>query len=85
MGANIFNMGVVGTLGGFAMYMFLRRVLGGEDRARIPASAIAGWASVVAAAAFMSLELILSAAPARSRSFCRRCSGCTLSSASARR
>jgi cobalt/nickel transport system permease protein len=35
-------------------------VLGGEDRARIPASAIAGWASVVAAAAFMSLELILS-------------------------
>jgi cobalt/nickel transport system permease protein len=60
MGANIFNMGVVGTLGGFTLYMFLCRVLGGEDRARIPASAIAGWASVVAAAAFMSLELILS-------------------------
>ena len=60
MGANIFNMGVVGTLGGFALYLALCRVLGGEDRARIPASAIAGWASVMAAAAFMSLELIVS-------------------------
>lgn len=60
MGANIFNMGVVGTLGGFTLYRLLCRVLGGEDRARIPASAIAGWASVVAAAAFMSLELIVS-------------------------
>ena len=60
MGANIFNMGVVGTLGGFALYMLLCRVLGGEERARIPASAVAGWASVVAAAAFMSLELIVS-------------------------
>jgi cobalt/nickel transport system permease protein len=53
-------MGVVGTLGGFTLYMLLCRVLGGEDRARIPASAVAGWASVVAAAAFMSVELIVS-------------------------
>ena len=43
-----------------SLYLVLCRVLGGEDRARIPASAIAGWASVVAAAAFMSLELIVS-------------------------
>ena len=60
MGANIFNMGVVGTLGGFAIYIALCRVLGGEDRARIPASAIAGWLAVVLASVAMSLELIVS-------------------------
>jgi cobalt/nickel transport system permease protein len=60
MGANIFNMGIVGTLGGFAVYRTLCVLFGGEDRARIPAAAIAGWFSVVAGAAMMSLELIVS-------------------------
>ena len=44
MGANIFNMGVVGTLGGYALYRGLCTVLGGEARARIPAAGIAAWA-----------------------------------------
>ena len=60
MGANIFNMGVIGTLGGFAVYLALAKVLGGENRGRIPAAAIAGWLSVMAAALAMSLELIVS-------------------------
>ena len=60
MGANIFNMGVVGTLGGYALYRGLCTLMGGEDRARIPASAIAAWASVVAASALMSVDLIVS-------------------------
>ena len=60
MGANIFNMGVIGTLGGFALYLALAKVMGGEDRARIPAAAIAGWVAVMAAALAMSLELIVS-------------------------
>ena len=60
MGANIFNMGVVGTLGGYAIYRALCAVLGGEDRARIPASGIAAWLAVVVAAVAMSLELIVS-------------------------
>jgi cobalt/nickel transport system permease protein len=60
MGANIFNMGVVGTLGGYALYRALCAVLGGEDRARIPASAIAAWAAVVAASAATALELVVS-------------------------
>ena len=60
MGANIFNMGVVGTLGGFALYRVLCRLFGGEDRGRIPASAIAGWASVFVASIFMSVELVVS-------------------------
>lgn len=60
MGANIFNMGLIGTLGGFALYLALAKVLGGEVRGRIPAAAIAGWVSVMAAALAMSLQLIVS-------------------------
>jgi cobalt/nickel transport system permease protein len=60
MGANIFNMGIIGTLGGFALYAGLCRLLGGEERGRLPAAAVAAWVSVVAAAAAMALELGLS-------------------------
>ena len=60
MGANIFNMGVVGTLGGYALYRALATVLGGEERARIPAAGIAAWAAVIAGAACMAVELAIS-------------------------
>jgi cobalt/nickel transport system permease protein len=60
LGANIFNMGVVGTLGGYALYRGLARVLGGEERARIPAAAIASWVAVVAGAAITGVQLALS-------------------------
>ena len=60
MGANIFNMGIIGTLGGYAIYRALAVVLGGEDRGRIPAAAIAAWASVVLASISMSLQLAVS-------------------------
>ena len=57
MGANIFNMGVIGTLGGYALYRGLAAVMGGEERARLPAAGIAAWASVVAGATAMALQL----------------------------
>jgi cobalt/nickel transport system permease protein len=60
MGANIFNMGVVGTLGGYALYRVLATLLGGEGRARIPAAAVAAWTSVVLGSALMAIELGLS-------------------------
>jgi cobalt/nickel transport system permease protein len=60
LGANIFNMGVVGTLGGFYVYRLLAGLLGGEERARIPAAAIAAWLSVVSGSALMSVELAVS-------------------------
>ena len=60
MGANIFNMGVVGTLGGYYLYRSVARLLGGEDRARIPAAGIAAWASVVAGSLCMAVELGIS-------------------------
>jgi cobalt/nickel transport system permease protein len=60
MGANIFNMGVVGTLGGWYFYRAAARLLGGEDRARIPAAGIAAWAAVVLGSTCMAFELALS-------------------------
>jgi cobalt/nickel transport system permease protein len=60
MGANIFNMGVVGTLGGYALYRLLAGLLGGERRGRIPAAAVAAWASVVAGATLAALQLGIS-------------------------
>jgi cobalt/nickel transport system permease protein len=60
LGANIFNMGVIGTLGGYAIYRALCTVFGGEDRARIPAAGVAAWLAVVIAAAATSVELALS-------------------------
>jgi cobalt/nickel transport system permease protein len=60
MGANIFNMGVVGTLGGFFVYRTIAALLGGEDRARLPAAAIAAWVAVVAGAAVMAGQLAIS-------------------------
>jgi cobalt/nickel transport system permease protein len=60
MGANIFNMGVIGTLGGFAVYRALAGLLGGEARGRLPAAAIAAWLSVVAGAAVMAIQLAVS-------------------------
>jgi cobalt/nickel transport system permease protein len=60
MGANIFNMGVIGTLGGFTLYLALAKILGGEERRRLPAAAIAAWVSVEAAAVAISLELAVS-------------------------
>jgi cobalt/nickel transport system permease protein len=60
MGANIFNMGIVGTLGGYAVFSVLCRVLGGEERARLPAAALAAWLSVMAGALAMTLQLAAS-------------------------
>jgi cobalt/nickel transport system permease protein len=60
LGANIFNMGIIGTLGGFALYRALAAVLGGEERGRLPAAAVAAWVSVVAGSVAMSLQLGLS-------------------------
>ncbi|CAN5857872.1 energy-coupling factor ABC transporter permease [soil metagenome] len=60
MGANIFNMGIVGTLGGYYLFRLLARLLGGEQRARIPAAAIAAWMAVVAGSLTMTLQLTTS-------------------------
>jgi len=56
LGANIFNMGVVGVFAGFLIYFFLRRL-----KIKLSISAfIASWASVVMAAGITALELAIS-------------------------
>ena len=60
MGANIFNMGIIGTLFGYAIYRAVAAVLGGEERGRLPAAAIAAWSALVLASLAVSIELALS-------------------------
>ncbi len=60
LGANIFNMGLVGTFGGYWLYRTIATVLGGEQRGRLPAAAVAAWTSVVAAAVLTSFQLAVS-------------------------
>ncbi|HET7738038.1 MAG TPA: energy-coupling factor ABC transporter permease [Tepidiformaceae bacterium] len=60
LGANTFNMGVVGTFGGYAIYRALLPLLGGPERGRLPAAAIAAWVSVFGAAILTAFELAIS-------------------------
>ncbi|GMV86609.1 MAG: hypothetical protein AMXMBFR80_24640 [Dehalococcoidia bacterium] len=60
LGANIFNMGLIGTFGGYWLYRTVAAALGGEQRGRLPAAAVAAWTSVVAAAGLTSFQLAIS-------------------------
>jgi cobalt/nickel transport system permease protein len=60
LGANIFNMGIIGTMGGYWVYRAIAGALGGEEKGRLPAAAVAAWLSVVAAAVVVSIQLALS-------------------------
>jgi cobalt/nickel transport system permease protein len=60
LGANIFNMGIIGTLGGYVLYVALCRALGGEARARLPAAGTAAWVAVVLGSLAMALQLAAS-------------------------
>jgi cobalt/nickel transport system permease protein len=61
MGANIFNMGLIGTFGGYYLFSAIRKVIGRDKlQGMVVGSAIAGWASVVTASIACSLELAAS-------------------------
>lgn len=59
LGANLFNMGLIGSVGGFYLYGLFRLLIWG-DRTRPVAYALASWTSVMLAATFASLELAVS-------------------------
>ncbi len=59
LGANIFNMGLIGSVGGFYLYFFFRLLIWG-DRTRPVAYALASWTSVMLASTFAALELSMS-------------------------
>ena len=56
LGANIFNMGLIGSVGGFYLYGVFRLLIWG-DRTRPVAYALASWFTVMLAATFTSFEL----------------------------
>ena len=60
LGANVLHMAVLGSLGGYAVYATVRRILGNTPAATVAATAVASWLSVMAAAALFCLEFQLS-------------------------
>ncbi|MBI3861487.1 MAG: energy-coupling factor ABC transporter permease [Planctomycetia bacterium] len=58
-GANALNMGVVGSLGGHAIYSIISRRFAGP-RGKIAGAVVAAWLSVVAGSALFSVEFALS-------------------------
>jgi cobalt/nickel transport system permease protein len=61
LGANIFNMGLIGTFGGYYLYKAIRFSIGRNSwRGMLVGTAVAAWTSVVVAALATSLELALS-------------------------
>ncbi len=59
LGANIFNMAIVASIGGYAVYRCVRALIPGP-RGMIAAAAFAGWCSTVLAAVSCAGELALS-------------------------
>jgi cobalt/nickel transport system permease protein len=61
LGANIFNMGLIGTFGGYYLYKVIRSLFGfSRWRGMAMGTAIAAWTSVVVAAFVCSVQLDLS-------------------------
>ncbi len=61
LGANVFNMGLIGTFGGYYVYKSIRWTLGADSwRGTAIATGIAAWLSVVVAAILTAIELALS-------------------------
>ena len=56
LGANIFNMGLIGTIGGYYLYRGLLKVL----KTRSISAAVAAWATIVLASVACAVELALS-------------------------
>jgi cobalt/nickel transport system permease protein len=59
LGANIFNMGIVGGVGGWAIFHFVSRAVGGMF-GRVLAAAFAGWCSTVLASVACAGQLAVS-------------------------
>lgn len=61
LGANIFNMGLIGTFGGYYLYQVIRKTFGWNSWRGIgTGAAIASWVSVFIAAMFCAIQLALS-------------------------
>ncbi|MBD2079853.1 cobalt transporter CbiM [Leptolyngbya sp. FACHB-17] len=63
LGANIFNMGLIGTFGGYYLYRSIRNMIGRDStKSVLIGAAIAAWTSVVIAALVCAVQLAISGA-----------------------
>ncbi len=61
LGANIVNMGLIGTFGGYFLYRSIRLTIGRDSwRAMAIATAVSAWTSVFIASILVAIELALS-------------------------
>ena len=59
LGANIFNMGVIGSIGGYYIYLALAKIIKGK-KGILTGAFLAGWCSIMLASGACALELDLS-------------------------
>ena len=59
LGANMFNMGFIGTIGGYYIYLTLNKLIKGRNGILLGA-AISAWVAVVLASIFCAVEIALS-------------------------
>lgn len=60
LGANVFNMAVVGVLVGYFTYVWVRRLFREGNTATFAGAIVASWLSVVVASGFAAVELAIS-------------------------
>ena len=60
LGSNIFNMGIIGTLGGYAIFSVLYTLLQKSRKGFFIALAISSWLSIVMGASAAAIELAIS-------------------------
>jgi cobalt/nickel transport system permease protein len=61
LGANIFNMGLIGTFGGYYLYRLIRFAIGRNKlQGMVVGAAIAAWTSVVVASIATAIQIALS-------------------------
>lgn len=60
LGFNAFNMGVIAAFVGYAIYGWVRRLLGDSPNSRLVGAALGAWLSVMAAAAATAVQLAIS-------------------------
>jgi len=60
LGANIFNMGIIGSVVGYYLYKFLEKIMRGKQKELFIPAFIASWIATVLAASFCALELSIS-------------------------
>jgi cobalt/nickel transport system permease protein len=60
LGTNIFNMGIVGGVGGYYIFLVLGKILPKNRKGFLLSAGIASWMSVVLASVFCAFELALS-------------------------